>query len=89
MDVLVGKYQGTNNHPSTPMQVVCALLDAAGALSPTMRMTRFDKEWKAWSVELRAAARAGGAEGCELGQRIAKLGGAPAAAAMSSELVFV
>ncbi len=69
--------------------MVCALLDASGALSPTMRMARFDKEWKAWSVELRAAARAGGAQGCELGHRIEKLGGAPAAAAMSSELIFV
>ncbi len=54
-------------------QVVCALLDAAGALSSATRMGQFDKEWKKWAKDLRAAARPGGAEGCELGQRIARL----------------
>ena len=69
-----------------PQEVVCALLDASGAVSPGTRMGRFDKEWKEWSRELRAAAGPGGAAGCELGQRIAGLFGAPSAAA--SDLVF-
>ena len=49
-------------------------------------MGGFDKDWGEWARELRAAASAGGAEGCELGQRIARLHGAPSAS--SSDLVF-
>ncbi len=68
-------------------QIVCALLDAAGALIPPIpgRMGQFDKQWKEWSAELRAAASPGGAEGCELGQRVASQGGSSATA---SDLVF-
>jgi hypothetical protein len=67
-------------------QIVCALLDAAGALSPATRMGKFDKEWKEWARDLRTVARPGGVEGCELGQRIARLHDPPSPS--SSDLVF-
>jgi hypothetical protein len=37
-------------------RALCALLDAAGALAPRPAMGRFQKEWKEWAPELRAAA---------------------------------
>ncbi len=65
-------------------QVVCGLLDAGGALVPSIPGVH-GKRWKEWVAVLRAAASPGGVEGCELGQRIANIGGQGPAA---SDLVF-